>query len=102
MCGIVITDYTYAGVYIEKEQQRQKEMQFFFNLQRKGTFTGNSHSLVLWPRQVLKVTVIVKEISANKQKLFHTRKQNGNGVSWQEFTQISFQNLKERLRVILL
>lgn len=67
MCGIVITDYTYAGVYNEQEQQRQKEMQFL-NLQRKGTFTGNSQSLVLWPRQVLKDTVIVKEISANKQR----------------------------------
>lgn len=40
----------------------------FLNLQRKGTFTGNSQSLVLWPRQVLKETVIVKEISANKQR----------------------------------
>lgn len=36
MCGIVITDYTYAGVYIEKEQQRQKEMQFFLICRGKG------------------------------------------------------------------
>lgn len=29
MCGIVITDYTYAGVYNEQEQQRQKKNAIF-------------------------------------------------------------------------
>lgn len=85
-------------------KRSNREKMQMFNLKRKGTFTGKVWNLELQPRQVLNEPGIVKEICANMQRPapYWRGGKGGMVLLGQEFTQLSFQILEDRLRGFLL